>query len=123
MILADTSVWVGHLRQSDAVLEVLLEEGRIVAHPVVIGELACGNLKNRAEILDMLQSLPAAPVASDAEALRFIEIHRLMGRGVCYLDVQLLASAALAHGGRIWTHDARMRAAAARLFLAFDPHR
>jgi predicted nucleic acid-binding protein len=123
VILADTSVWVAHLRDAHPVLAGLLEEGSVLMHPVVIGELACGNLRNRDEVLDLLQSLPGVPAASDAEALTFIERHRLMGRGVGYLDVHLLASTALAHGARIWTHDARMRAAAARLFLAFEPDR
>lgn len=121
MVLADTSVCVGTSAQVGFCAGATAGSGSVPVHPIVIGELACGDLKNRGELLDLLQTLPSAPVASAAEALTLIEIHRLMGRGVGYLDVHLLAFAALAQGARIWTHDAPMRAAATRLLLAFDP--
>jgi predicted nucleic acid-binding protein len=121
VILVDTSVWIGHLRRSDPILSELLEAGDVLTHPLVVGELACGNLPAREEVLGLFQQLPAAPSASDPEALHFIERHRLMGRGIGYIDVHLLASAALAEGARLWTADARLAAAASRLFLSYDP--
>ena len=96
MILVATSVWVDHLRSNEPALVSALESGVVLTHPFVVGELACGNLKNRVEVLALLQDLPAAPVATDAEALAFIEARSLMGRGIGYIDVHLLASAALA---------------------------
>ncbi len=94
MILVDTSVWIDHLRRSEPSLVAALELAEVVIHPLVIGELACGNLANRVAIIALLQDLPRAPEATHFEALTFIDRNRLMGRGVGYLDVQLLASAA-----------------------------
>lgn len=119
MILADTSVWVDHLRKGAPVLAAALEEGRVLMHPLVVGELACGNLKNREAVLRLLGDMPAAPSVTEREALGFIERHLLMGRGIGYIDVHLLASAALAAPGRLWTRDKRLAAVAAELKLAF----
>ncbi|MFA6955903.1 MAG: type II toxin-antitoxin system VapC family toxin [Thermoanaerobaculia bacterium] len=108
MILADTSVWIDHFRRGNAALVEALEREDVLVHPFVIGELACGELKKRREILELLASLPSAIVASDEEALQFIEQRRLMGKGIGYIDVHLLASAALTEGARLWTLDKRL---------------
>ncbi len=89
-------------------------------HPFVLGELACGNLKNRSEALKLLGDLPAAPTATDTEVLDFIERRALMGRGVGYIDVHLLASVALAGDVRLWTRDKNLGSAAKEMELAFD---
>jgi len=104
MVLVDTSVWVSHLRNGDAGLEKLLNDGEVVCHPFIVGELACGNLKNRHEILIYLQSLPMAILAEDGEVLRFIENHQLMGKGLGYIDVHLIAAAVLTDVP-FWTFD------------------
>lgn len=119
MILADTSVWVEHLRKGSVGLSELLQEGKVMMHPFVIGELACGNLKNRRSVLGLLHNLPASATAVEHEALAFIERHRLMGRGIGYIDLHLLASAALG-AGRLWTRDRRLAAVAADLGLAYS---
>ena len=111
MILVDTSVWVEHLRRGVPRLATLLQEGEVLIHPWVIGELACGHLRNRADVLELLQGLPAAVVASDQEVLLLIERERLMGRGIGYVDAHLLASARLSHC-RLWTQDRRLAAVA-----------
>ena len=95
MVLVDTSVWVSHLRVGNVGLEKLLNDGEVVCHPFIIGELACGNLKNRRKILTHLQSLPITILAEDEEVLEFIENNQLMGKGLGYIDVHLIASAAL----------------------------
>jgi predicted nucleic acid-binding protein len=95
MVLVDTSVWVSHLRDGNVGLEKLLNDGEVVCHTFIVGELACGNLKNRHEILTYLQSLPMAILAEDEEVLKFIENHQLMGKGLGYIDVHLIASSAL----------------------------
>src|SRR3990172_2596416 len=95
MILVDTSVCVDHLRGGDPRLAEALEAGRVLMHPFVLGELACGNLQNREEVLGLLAELPVAPVATVLEALGFIERRALMGRGIGYIDVHLLAAVAL----------------------------
>ncbi len=118
MVLVDTSVWVSHFRSGNFCLSKLLEEGKVVSHPFIIGELACGNLKNRQEILSLLDALPAATVARYEEVLQFIENHRLMGMGLGYVDVHLLAAALLA-GVPLWTNDRTLRHAAARLRIAY----
>ena len=119
MILADTSVWIDHLRKGAPVLAAALEEGRVSMHPFVLGEMACGNLNNRREVLRLLGDLPAAPTVTDLEALGFIERRALMGRGIGYIDIHLLASATLAGTARLWTRDKRLAAVAAELELAF----
>lgn len=91
MILVDTSVWVEHLRHGQPGLAALLQEGKVLIHPWVIGELACGHLRNRAEVLELWQGLPAALVASDQEVLLLIEQDQLMGRGIGDVDAHLLA--------------------------------
>ena len=104
MVLVDTSVWVSHLRHGNEDLQKLLHDGEVVCHPFIVGELACGNLKNRNEILAYLQSLPMTILAEDQEVLRFIEDHRLMGKGLGYIDVHLIASAVLTNV-LLWTLD------------------
>ena len=119
MILVDSSVWVDHLRVSEPALVELLNTGRVLTHPFVVGELACGNLKNRNAVLSLLQDLPAAPLATDEEVLFFIEQHGLMGRGIGYVDAHLLSAVSLAGTGRFWTRDKRLCAVAELLRLAF----
>ena len=104
MVLVDTSVWVSHLRDGNAGLEKLLNDGEVVCHPFIVGELACGNLKNRHEILTYLQSLPMTILAEDEEALTFIENNQLMGKGLGYIDIHLIASAELTDVP-LWTFD------------------
>ena len=120
MILVDTSVWIDHLRSGEPALATALEGGRVMMHPFVLGELACGNLQNRREVLRLLNALPAAPTATDPEALDFIERRALMCRGLGYIDVHLLASTALAADARMWTRDRCLAAVAPELELVFD---
>ncbi len=118
MILVDTSVWVNHLRQSHSTLERLLNDGDVACHPFIVGELACGNLKHRTEILALLNALPAAPEAEHEEVLRFIERYRLMGKGLGYVDMHLLASARLSDVA-LWTLDKRLCDVATAMALSF----
>lgn len=118
MILVDTSVWVYHLRAGEPALAVALQEERVLMHPFVLGELACGNLRNRHEILELLARMPAAPIATDTEALDLIERRALMGRGIGYVDVHLLASVILAKQAYLWTRDRRLAATAAALAIS-----
>lgn len=120
MILVDTSVWIDHLRSGEPALVIALEGGQVLMHPFVLGELACGNLKNRGEVLRLLGDLPAAPTATEPEVLDFIERRALMGRGIGYIDVHMLASTVLAGDARLWTRDRRLAAAADKLELAFS---
>jgi len=123
VILVDTSIWVDHLRAGDDGLATALERGLVLTHPFIVGELACGRIRNRSEVLRLLGSLPVGPVATDDEALRYIDFHQLMGRGIGYVDVHLLASAALAEGMRLWTRDRRLGEVAAELGVAYVPAR
>lgn len=118
MILVDTTVWIDHLRLNDEKLVRLLGDGQVMAHPFVTGELALGNLRNRATILGALQDLPQAVVATDDEVLRFIEQNALFGIGIGYIDAHLLASVRLSPGATLWTRDKRLLAASIRLGLA-----
>lgn len=105
MILVDTSAWVDHLRSGNPLLSELLEHNRVVMHPMVLGELACGNLQNRQQLLQLWQNLDSLHSVSHDEALYFIEQNGLMGKGIGYIDVHLLASVVLAAGTRLWTRD------------------
>ena len=117
MVLVDTSVWVAHLRQGTIGLEALLNEGRVLCHPFVVGELACGNLRNRNEILVLLQALPQVIRAEHGEVMYFIENNNLMGKGLGYIDMNLLASA-LVTNVPLWTLDKKLNALAVKLDLA-----
>ena len=114
MILVDTSVWVDHLRKGDRELSALLSDGLVVSHPFVIGELACGNMKHRTEILALLAALPGAMAAEHDEVLHVVSGHRLHGKGLGWIDAHLLASALLA-GCMLWTKDRALADAARRL--------
>lgn len=118
MVLVDTSVWVSHLREGNAELGRLLNDADVVCHPFIVGELACGNLRNRSEILSLLQALPMVILAEHEEVMQFIENYRLMGKGLGYVDVHLLASA-LMTGVPIWTLDKRLGEASTKLRLSF----
>lgn len=117
MFLVDTSVWIDHLRAGDDELARLLQAGFVVAHPLLVGELAMGNLRARETIIELMQALPQAVVAGDDEVLAYVSRHRLFGIGIGYGDAHLLASAKLTAGIKLWTRDRRLRDAAARLAL------
>ena len=119
MILVDTSVWVSHFREGNAGLATLLTNGEVVCHPFIIGELACGNLTNRTTILSLLKALPTTAVAEPEEILTFIENNHLMGRGLGYIDIHLLASALLARVS-LWTLDKRLEQIAGLFHLQYE---
>ncbi len=120
MILVDTSVWIDHLRRRNPQLVRLLELNMVYLHPWVIGELACGQLKNRADILEHLSNLTLVTQASDSEVMEFLERNRLYGRGVGWVDLHLLASALLTNCP-FWTLDRRLSQIAHDLDVAFTP--
>jgi len=119
MVLVDTSVWVSFLQAGNVRLQRLLDEGKVVSHPFIVGELACGNLKNRGEILALLMALPTAVEARHEEVLQLIENHHLMGLGLGYVDAHLLAAGRLT-SVPLWTNDKSLKAAAARLRVDFQ---
>jgi hypothetical protein len=118
MVLVDTSVWVAHLQKGIGVFETLLNEGDVICHPLIVGELACGNFKNRAEILSLLQTLPMAIQAEHEEVMHFIENHSLMGKGLGYIDIHLLASAMLTKVS-LWTLDKKLSTISSKLGLEY----
>jgi predicted nucleic acid-binding protein len=119
VILTDTSIWVNHFRKADPRLERHLRDGDILIHPFVVGELACGNLHRRREILRLLEELPAAPLARHEEVHELVEGRRLWGKGIGWIDAHLLASSLLS-GSRLWTADRRLRSVAKSLGLRSD---
>ena len=119
LTLVDTSVWIGHFRANSPALRQLLEEDLVVCHPLVIGELACGNLKHRFKVLESLTVLPTTPTIEYEELLTFIETHKLFGRGLGWIDVHLLASTLLQQV-TLWTLDQPLRHAARKLRCSFE---
>jgi len=119
MILADTSVWVQFFRRGMPAFSAALEEGSVMIHPIILGELATGNLANRKQTLAALRNLPGTKVGTVEECLEFLETHSLYGRGIGWNDVQLLASARLSNLP-LWSLDARLNAAATELGVGFQ---
>ncbi|MDE0405770.1 MAG: type II toxin-antitoxin system VapC family toxin [Nitrospira sp.] len=120
MILIDTSVWIEHLRKGNRALAHLLNNNQVLIHPFVIGEIACGTLADRDEVLARLKDLPALPKADESEALYCIERHQLMGLGLGYIDVHLLTATLLAPPTQLWTQDNRLKAAAKKMNFAYQ---
>jgi predicted nucleic acid-binding protein len=118
MILVDTSIWIHHFRKTDHELVDHLNIGSVACHPFIIGELACGNLGNREGILTLLQALPSTPILEPNEILYFIENNSLMGQGLGYVDINLLASSIIGNVV-LWTADRRLREAATKLGLSY----
>lgn len=123
MILVDTPVWIDHLRLADAQLSTLLNDGQVLGHPHVTGELALGNLQNRDGVLSALEGLPKARMAMDVEVLRLISSQRLFSYGIGYINAHLLAATMLTGGAAIWTRDRRLQVAASKMGLSMaSPH-
>ncbi len=118
MILVDTSIWVNHFKSGDKHLAQLLIDGHVMCHTYIMGELACGNMNNRKEIISLLKDLPIAPLVEFKEFLYFIDEHQLSGKGVGFVDIHLLASSKLARI-KLWTADKRLNSAAADLGLNY----
>ncbi|MDO8519335.1 MAG: type II toxin-antitoxin system VapC family toxin [Deltaproteobacteria bacterium] len=119
MVLVDTSVWIDHLRNNNAALRGLLLDGRVICHEFIIGELACGNLKNRKEILSLLGEMPRATSSDHEEVLSFLESHRLYGKGIGWIDAHLLVSTKLSYA-KIWTTDKKLAALSHAHEIAFS---
>jgi predicted nucleic acid-binding protein len=117
--LVDTSVWVDHLRKDDGDLRTLLEQEEVLCHPFIIGELACGTMKNRTEFLELLQVLPQVLVAEHEEVMHFVNYRRLYGRGLSWIDLHLLASTSLSKA-RLWTRDRPLKRAAEQLGFNYE---
>jgi predicted nucleic acid-binding protein len=118
-VLVDTSVWIDHFRKGDKGLAALLQDNEVLCHPFVVGELACGRLDRREEILESLNGLPIAPVVEQNEALHFLEIHDLHEKGIGFVDLHLLASTYLGKV-KLWTRDKRLNKLAMSLGIAFQ---
>ncbi len=115
-VLVDTSVWIDHLHRTDPGLVTLLQGMRVVMHPGVLGELACGSVPNRGEFLTLWFSLPRVADVSFEEAIALVENRRLWGRGLGWTDVHLLA-ATLVSRTMLWTRDRLLRQAAVELLI------
>ena len=107
MFLVDTSVWIDFLREGNALLKDLLQDGEVFTHPFIYGELSVGNLNKRKHFLSMFSDLPNVPECSHEEVLFMIEKHKLYGKGIGYTDAHLLCSAII-HDIQLWTLDKRL---------------
>jgi len=118
MVLVDTSIWVDHLRKGMPRLEKLLLNAEVVCHPFIVGELSSGNIKNRKEFLSLIQSLPMTSLIDLDEFLYFVDQNKLMGKGIGFVDIHLLASARLAENP-LWTSDKKLKSVAKALHIAY----
>ncbi len=120
MVLVDTSIWVDHLRSKDQQLIHLLEQGKVSIHPMIIGELACGYLHQRQQLLGLLKNLSCVTEATHDEALHCLESNQLMGKGIGFIDLHLLASTLLTSNTSLWTRDRRLDDLAATLNICWN---
>jgi len=118
MILVDTSVWIDHPRDGNSHLTELLNNGEVLCHPFIVGEISCGNLKNRNTILSLLHFLPQSSTIDHGEVMQFLENYRLMGRGIGWIDMHLLASSLLGES-RLWTQDKKLKLIASELNIDY----
>jgi predicted nucleic acid-binding protein len=121
MILADSTVWVDHLRSNDARMIRLLDLTAILIHPLVLGEIAMGSMKARNRVLETLTELPRTEIAEHGEVMDLVEREQLYGSGIGFVDAHLPASTLLTPGSRLWTRNRRLRDTAARLDVAARP--
>ncbi len=119
-VLIDTSIWIDYLAHGDAQVAQLLHSEQVLMHPFVIGEIACGSLKDRDAVLRLLRDLPQAPLAQHEEVLELMRRHTLYGTGIGWIDAHLLSSVALSAQTQLWSRDRRLRDAAASMRCAFD---
>ena len=120
MILLDASIWIDHVRAADGGVLALLEGGKVLCHPFVVGEVGLGNFRGRDAFLVELNKLPAAEIASHREVIQLVERHRLFGRGIGYVDAHLLAAAFLTSDAKLWTRDKGLKEAASKLGLTAE---
>lgn len=120
MILADTAVWIAHRRTGDATLQRFLAERQVLGHPLIAGELAVGSLRERQDFLRAIDDLPRPVIANDDDVRKFIEIHKLFGRGVGYIDLHLLLSVRLTPEALLWTRDKRLHGIASEMSIAYS---
>jgi predicted nucleic acid-binding protein len=118
VILVDSSVWIDHFNKSDSHLIEILDQSEVSVHPMVIGELALGGIRDRGTVLDLFDDLPLAENASHPEVMALIETRQLYGRGLSFIDAHLLASAAISPETSLWTRDKRLRSAALEMGTA-----
>ena len=120
MILADTSIWIDHLRSPMPQLSELVNVGQVLMHSIIIGELACGNLPKRQKRLSAWRRLPMILEASHEEVLSTIESRQLMGRGIGFMDAHLLCAVLNREDTLLWTRDSSLRRVAGELRVAFS---
>jgi len=118
LILVDTSVWIRHFRSTNAALVTLLDENRVAMHDFVIGELACGQLKHREEIVSLIGALPRFETLPHQDVLYLVNSRKLYGTGIGWIDTHLLAST-LDVGARIWSFDKSLENVAQKLSIHF----
>lgn len=112
MILVDTSIWIDHFRHGNAELRKIIEDDRLLCHPVIIGELALGSLRDRDAVIAFLSAQREAFVATHDEVMTMIHRHSIFSTGIGYTDAHLLASTLLDRRSLLWTRDKRLAAAA-----------
>jgi predicted nucleic acid-binding protein len=120
VILADTSIWVGHLRNRNPEMEKYLSRGQILTHPFIVAELSLGSLRNRQSTLGAMESLLEVKVAALSEVRHMIEAHTLYSKGIGLTDAHLIASCLITPGTQLWTRDVAMKKVAAALGILVD---
>lgn len=119
MILIDTSVWIDHLRKSEPQVVKRLDDGHVLMHSSIIGELACGNLNNRNQLLSDWHALPAIPELKNGQVIGLIDKHSLMGKGIGLVDAHILGAVLNYDDCLLWTRDGRLRKIAEHFGVAY----
>ena len=118
MVVVDTSIWIDFLYKGNSNMEELLINGNVATHEFIIGELSCGNIKNRESFFEMIKKLPAVESVLFNEIIFFINKHKLYGKGLGLIDCHILASVYL-HNFKLWTKDKKLNQQAEELFIQF----
>jgi predicted nucleic acid-binding protein len=117
-VVVDSNVWVHHWRSRNPLLMAMVDDGEVWTHPLIIGELSMGTLRDRERTLWDLTRLGRPPLATDAETRQMVEARRLWGRGIGWNDAKILASVVIG-GCRLWTRDVRLDEVAGELGVAW----
>ncbi len=118
-VLVDTNVWIAHLKSSEPLLMELLRNNAVYIHTLVIGELACGSISDRAERLKDWDALPHLPESKNGKVIQYIETQNLMSRGIGLVDAHLLYAVEKSYNVKLWSRDQKLHSVATDLGVEY----
>ena len=120
-IIVDSSVWINFFKKhpDTKLLNSLLLEDWVILHDWIYLELSVGEYgKLRNQILSDLKLLPRLPSAEWEDLLAFIDKEKLFGKGLSFVDVELLFSS-INKNCLLWTQDKTLKTFAMKYKVHF----